>query len=112
MPPEGSDLIFDHRHNAALGVLGEPPQPVARLSVLQAIAPCFTAITLDAVKVHMQEAVGQTFLVRLNSLWAAYLEELVHPLDTSGARRRGRRQETTGHAHLRARARLIAVSGP
>jgi len=44
------------------------------------------------MKIRMRVAVGQAaaraFLIRHNSLWAAYLGELVHPLDPSGARRR------------------------
>src|SRR5690348_10157113 len=101
--------------HAALGVLGEPPQPVTRLSDLRSIAPCSAAITFDAVKIRMREGVGQAaaqaFLIRHNSLWADYLRELVHPLDPSSALRRDRRQTTAGHAHLRTRARLVAVSG-
>ena len=64
-----------HIPSAALGVLGEPPQPIARPSGLRPIASCSTAITFHAVKIRMREAVGQAAaqasLLRHNSLWAA-----------------------------------------
>jgi GNAT superfamily N-acetyltransferase len=68
-----------------LGVLGEPPQPVARLSGRRGYHALLYGGYVDVVKVRPREAADQTaaqaFLVRHSSLRAARLGELVHPLD-------------------------------
>jgi len=74
-----------HPHLTALGVLGEPPSPVARLSVRRGYRALLHDGYVDAVMVRPREAAdlaaAQTFLARHDSLWAARLGELVHPLD-------------------------------
>ena len=71
--------------SAALGVLGEPPSPVARLSGRPGYRALLHDGYVDAVKVRPREAPDQAaaraFLARHDSLWAARLGELVHPLD-------------------------------
>ena len=69
----------------AWGVLGEPSQPVARLSGREGYRGLLHGGYVDAVKVRPREAAdraaAQAFLARHNSLWVARLGELVHPLD-------------------------------
>ena len=72
--------------HAAWGVLGEPPQPVARVPSRQQGYRAFRhGGYVDAVKVRPREAAdqvaAQAFLARHNSLRVARLGELVHPLD-------------------------------
>src|SRR5206468_10498938 len=63
--------------SAALGVLVEPPQPVARLSGRRGYRALLHGGYVDAVKVRPREAADQAaaraFLARHDSLWAARL---------------------------------------
>jgi len=71
--------------SAALGVLGQPLSPVARLSGRRGYRALLHGGYVDAVMVRPREAADQAaaraFLARHDSLRAARLGELVHPLD-------------------------------
>src|SRR5271169_2513416 len=86
MPPEGSDLIFDNRHNAAVGEFGEHAAACTKTPAgaagLSHVSP---GGYVGAANVRPREAADQAAagasLARHNTLRVARLGELVHPLN-------------------------------